>query len=88
MKEKKERFLAILFALIVGCYGIVWFYLQDNNKAIKYLVTTIIGVLTSFLFIGLIPLVIVAILALIDALKFAFMSDEEFNKLFNTIVEP
>lgn len=87
MKNKKERFIAILLALFVGGYGVHWFYLQNNDRAIKYLVTSIVGIITSFIIIGLIPLLVVGILALIDVFKFAFMSDAEFDTLYNTPIE-
>ena len=83
MRDKKEKFLAILLALVAGVYGVHWFYLQDNDRAIKYLVTSIVGILTSWLIIGLLPLLVVPILVLIDVFKFAFMSDDEFDVLYN-----
>jgi hypothetical protein len=49
----------------------------------KYLIWTIVGILTSWLFIGLLPLIVIGILALIDAFNYATMSDEEFNEKFN-----
>lgn len=85
METKKERFIAILLALLVGAYGLHWFYLKDNDKGTKYLVTSVVGLVTSVIFIGLIPLLIVSILALIDLFKFAFMSDAEFDALYNQV---
>lgn len=81
----KLRIVAIIFALFFGVYGIHWFYLNDNSKGITYLITTIIGLITSIFIIGLIPLLIICIMSIVDLFKFALMSDEDFNKEFNVI---
>ena len=79
----KQRIVAILLAFLLGVYGLHWFYLNDNQKGIKYLVCTIIGVITSVILIGLIPLLVITIIALVDAIKFCLMTDEEFDILYN-----
>lgn len=78
----KERIIAILLALCLG-WGLHWFYLNNNKKGMSYVITTIIGILTTPLLIGLIPLIVVGIMNLIDAIKFCIMTDDEFNNLYN-----
>ena len=79
----KQRIIALILALFVGMYGLHLFYLNDNKRGMKYLIWTIVGILTSWLFIGLLPLIIIGISALVDAFRYATMSDEEFNEKFN-----
>lgn len=79
----KQRIVAILLAFLFGVYGLHWFYLNDNQKGIKYLVCTIIGAMTSVILIGLIPLLVITIIALVDAIKFCLMTDEEFDIVYN-----
>ena len=79
----KQRIVAILLALFLGGYGAHWFYLNNNNLGLKYLIWTTIGAVTSWLLIGLIPLMIIGVMALVDFIKFCMMSDDEFNNLYN-----
>lgn len=83
---EKQRIIAIVLALLFGVYGVHWFYLNNNNKGLTYLITTIIGFVTSFLIIGLIPLLVISIMSIIDLFQLALMSDEEFNNKFNNII--
>lgn len=81
----KQRIIAIILALLFGVYGVHWFYLNKNDKGAKYLITTLIGVVTSFLIIGFIPILIICVLSIIDLFEFALMSDEKFNEKFNNV---
>ena len=80
----KQKIIAALLALFLGELGIHWFYLDDQKKGKKYLIWLIVGLLTSWAFIGLIPIVVLAILAIADCFKFLFMTDEEFNEKYNS----
>lgn len=79
----KNKIIAGVLALFFGGLGIHWFYLDETTKGVTYLATTIIGFILSFIIIGFIPLIVIGLLALIDALKFLLMSDEEFNAKYN-----
>lgn len=79
----KEKIIAALLALFLGQMGIHWFYLNDQKKGKNYLIWFIVGVLTCWLLIGLIPLVVLAIVALVDCFKILFMTDEEFDEKYN-----
>lgn len=83
MQNRKEKIVAALLALFLGPWGIHWFYLDDQQKGKNYLIWCVVGLLTSFVLIGIIPLVVLAILALVDGLKFLFMTDEEFDEMYN-----
>ena len=70
--NQKSKTTAILLALFLGCWGVHLFYLGENKRGFVYLV---IGGIGLFFFI---PLLISGILALIDLIKYAKMSDAEF----------
>ena len=70
--NQKSKTTAILLALFLGCWGVHLFYLGENKRGFVYLV---IGGFGLFFFI---PLLISGILALIDLIKYAKMSDAEF----------
>ena len=80
----KEKILAAVLALFLGELGIHWFYLNDQQKGKKYLIWFIVGVLTSWLAIGLIPLIVLGIIAFVDCFKILFMTDEEFDEMYNS----
>ncbi len=79
----KEKIVAALLAFFLGVWGIHWFYLNEQTKGKKYLIWCIVGILLSWAIIGLIPLVVLAIMALVDTFKILFMTDEEFDEKYN-----
>ena len=79
----KNKIVAGVLALLLGGIGVHAFYLGENGKGITYLLLTIFGLLTSVIFIGLIPCFIVGVLCLIDGIKLLTMDDEEFNTKYN-----
>ena len=80
----KEKIVAALLAFFLGVWGIHWFYLNEQAKGKKYLIWCIVGILLSWAIIGLIPLVVLAIVALVDTFKILFMTDEEFDEKYNS----
>ncbi|MUL45789.1 TM2 domain-containing protein [Mycobacterium sp. CBMA293] len=64
----KSKVAAGLLQLFLGGFGIGRFYLGYTNIAVAQLCLTILGVLTSWLIIGLVPLMAVGIWALVDAI--------------------
>jgi len=81
----RNKTVAALFALFLGNLGIHKFYLGEKNAGLTYLICTLVGWLTCILFIGLIPIFVVAILSFIDAVKLLLMEDSEFNKRYNNV---
>lgn len=67
-QQNKSKLVAALLAFFVGTFGIHNFYLGYTKKATWQLVLTIVGLLTSCIFIGIIPIIGVAIWALVDAI--------------------
>ena len=79
----KTKIVAILLAFFLGCWGIHQFYLGNSGRGVLYLIVggvlgTIFGFFTLF-----IPLFITGILALIDIIIIATMSEDAFNRKYN-----
>lgn len=75
----KTKILAIVLAFFLGCWGAHRLYLNDN-KTIGLLML-IAGFLGFVLFL---PWIITGIIAIVDIIRYAAMSDAEFNTRFNT----
>ena len=67
-QQGKSKLVAVLLAFFVGTFGVHNFYLGYNQKGIIQVVLTAIGLLTSCIFIGIIPCIAVAVWALVDAI--------------------
>ncbi len=81
--NKKNKIIAGLLALFLGNIGVHWFYLNENKKGLTYLIATACGWIGLVVLIGIIPIVIIAVMALIDAFKFLAMDEKKFNKTYN-----
>jgi len=68
-KSKKEKLIAIILAFFLGNFGIHRFYLKKP----------ISGLLMILFFWTFIP----ALIAIIDVIRYAFMSNDKFDKLYN-----
>jgi len=65
-QQGKSMTVAYILLIFLGSLGIHRFYLGRKGSAITQLSLFIVGILTSWLLIGFIPLVTVAIWALVD----------------------
>lgn len=79
----KNKIVAGLLALFLGTLGIHKFYLNETKPGVVYLVCYLVGFLTCCLIIGLIPMLVISILALIDAIKLFVMDDQVFDNRYN-----
>lgn len=79
----KNKIVAGLLALFLGTLGIHKFYLNETKPGVAYLVCYLAGLLTCWLLIGLIPMLVISILALIDAIKLLVMDDQAFDDKYN-----
>ena len=70
--------VGILLALLLGGFGAHSFYLQQNKKGVRLLVGSALGFITSFIFIGWIPLIAITIICIIDAINMG-QSVKAFN---------
>ena len=84
----KEKIVAALLAFFLGEWGIHRFYLDEQESGKNYLVWCVVGILTSWLLIGFIPLIVLFIKKLIDCFTYLFMTDYEFDVKYNHIERP
>lgn len=92
--HRRFRYVAIILALLLGTFGVHKFYLGKNRWNILYPISSAIGsifaALTVVPFLGLmfLPGVIIfiglpALIAFIECLIYAWMSDDMFNIRYN-----
>ena len=79
----KQRIIALLFTWFCGFVGFNNFYLNDNKIGITKFIIFMISIPTSFIFIGLFGLAALWIWQMIDFIKIANMTDEEFDNVYN-----
>ncbi|MEO0463744.1 MAG: TM2 domain-containing protein [Pseudomonadota bacterium] len=79
MSGEKNKFVAALLAFFLGGLGAHKFYLGYNNAGIIMLVLFIGGWLTSWLIIGLIPLMIVGLIAFIECIIYLVTDEGDFQ---------
>lgn len=79
----KTRIVALLLAWFCGLIGLNNFYLNENKAGIIKFIIFFVSIPLSFIVIGLVGFAALAVCALLDFVKIATMTDEEFNKLYN-----
>lgn len=79
----KKRIVALLLTWFFGLIGLNNFYLNENKAGMTKFIIFLVSVPLSFIVIGLVGFAALAICALLDFVKIATMTDEEFNKLYN-----
>jgi len=62
----RSLLVAYLLWFFLGSLGIHKFYVGNNTMGLVYLLCTVIGAFTTFIFIGFLPLAFVGIMWLID----------------------
>lgn len=74
IKSKKDKTTAAILSFVFGWLGIQFFYLDNNS----------LGILAVLLFwTGIAPLVF-EIIGIIDGIEYLKMSDDEFDREFNS----
>lgn len=76
----KSKGVFAVLALLLGCFGGHWFYLNHTKKAVIML---IIGFFGLFLFF---PLIVTGLWSFVDFIMVLSMSDAEFNEKYNSVV--
>ena len=66
--NQKSRLAAGLFALFLGAWGVHNFYLGNTSRAVIQLVVTIVGILLSFIGIGLFAVLGMSVWALVEGI--------------------
>ena len=83
MQRHKEKIVAALLAFFLGEWGVHKFYLNEQEAGKKYLIWCVVGILTSWFLIGLIPLVVLFFKKIIDGANYLLMTDDEFDGFYN-----
>lgn len=78
----KSPVVAGLLALFLGGLGVHKFYLGYNSQGVLLLATTVISWVLTFVIIGLIPLMIVGVVCLIEAIIYITKSEADFNATY------
>lgn len=79
----KTRIVALLLAWFCGFMGFHNFYLNQNKIGIIKFIVFWVSIPTLFIIIGFFGLATVVVWQIVDFIKIANMTDEEFNKLYN-----
>jgi TM2 domain-containing membrane protein YozV len=66
--QQKSKIVAGLLGIFLGAYGVHNFYLGFTGKAVTQLLLSIIGYITVWFFIGIIPLMIASIWGLVEGI--------------------
>lgn len=74
---KKSKVAAGVLAIVLGTYGGHQFYLGNTGSAVIRLVVSLVGILL----IG-IPTLVMAVIAIIEGIKYLTMSDESFDEAY------
>lgn len=75
--EYRSKVIALLLWLFLGGLGIHNFYLSRKGIAITQLVLTLVGVATSWLLIGFIPLAVVSVWWFVDLIMIVVAPNDE-----------
>lgn len=78
----KSPIVAGLLALFLGQFGIHKFYLGYNAQGVILLVGTCVSFLLAFIIIGIIPLMIIGLVCLIEAIIYLTRSEADFNTIY------
>lgn len=78
----KSPIAAGLLALFLGQFGIHKFYLGYNSQGVILLAGTFVSFMLIFAFIGIIPLMIIGIVCIIEAIIYLTKSEADFNAVY------
>lgn len=78
----KSKVAAALFAFFLGGFGAHKFYLGYTGPGVALLISTIVGIVTAIVVIGVIVLFVVGIIVLIEFFIYVFKSEEDFHQTY------
>ncbi|AUX69926.1 hypothetical protein CHX26_10870 [Porphyrobacter sp. HT-58-2] len=78
----KSPIVAGLLALFLGSLGIHKFYLGYTTQGVILLVSTFMSYLLTLVLIGIIPLMIIGLICLIEAIIYLTKSEADFNATY------
>ena len=80
--DAKSPIVAGLLALFLGGLGIHKFYLGYNTEGVILLVGTVVSWVLTFALIGILPLMVIGLVVLIEAIVYLVKSEEDFNRTY------
>lgn len=69
MENSKQKVVAGLLAIFLGCYGVHNFYLGNTKKAVIQLVCTLVGLALSIILIGAFVVLGIEIWAIVEGIQ-------------------
>lgn len=80
--ETKSPIAAGLLALFLGSLGVHKFYLGYTKEGIILLVSTILSYALTLVLIGVIPLMVIGVICLVEAILYLTKSEADFNAIY------
>jgi len=80
--ETKSPIAAGLLALFLGQLGVHKFYLGYTKEGIILLVGFFVSLFLSLILIGFIPLMIIGVVCLVEAIIYLTKSEADFNAIY------
>lgn len=78
----KDKTIAGVLALLLGGWGIQYFYIGKNTAGIISIAITLVSLVLWFLFIGMLISLAWGVILIIQGIKMLMMSQEEFEEKF------
>ena len=78
LTSMKSKTTAGLLGILLGEFGIHWFYLGKTNRGLCYLVISLVG-----LFFMMLPFIIVGIIGFIEGIMLLCKDEDTFNYEYN-----
>lgn len=78
----KSPIAAGLLALFLGNFGVHKFYLGYTSQGLVLLIGFFVSLVLSFVIIGIIPLMIIGVVCLIEAIIYLTKSEADFNATY------
>lgn len=80
--SEKNKIVAALLAFFLGGFGVHKFYLGYNTAGFIMLGAWVVSFMLTFLIIGIIPLMILGVIAFVEAIIYLITPDEEFHNKY------
>lgn len=82
--NNRNKYVALAIALTIGQMGIHKCYLGDVSTGKIMFWVWLISLFTTWIFVGIIGLIVLMIIAIVNSIQIALMSEDEFNQKYNT----
>jgi TM2 domain-containing membrane protein YozV len=80
--SEKNKVVAALLAFFLGGFGVHKFYLGYNTAGFIMLGVWVVSFMLTFVLIGIFPLMILGVVAFIEAIIYIITPDDEFQRKY------